>query len=226
MTDRHVIRLFPEPRSTWCTHLNPSHPVPANTTIGSRMDRPWTLTPHQILVHFQVDSTTGLSRSQIAKYKEIHGPNGAHPHFYFSCQEKLTFILNNSSELLDEPPTPIWELVLDQFKDQLVLILLASALVSFVLALVESQEDGSLLGAFVEPLVILLILVANATVGVIQETNAEKAIDVCVLTLLLRLCLYSLDCPRLSRNTLPTKQRSFELAKLSVFMLPSSSLAI
>lgn len=51
----------------------------------------------------------------------------------------------------EEPPTPIWELILEQFKDQLVIILLGSAAVSFVLALFDNEEGWT---AFVDPAVV------------------------------------------------------------------------
>ncbi|KAF8212415.1 hypothetical protein K438DRAFT_1928525 [Mycena galopus ATCC 62051] len=119
------------------------------------MEAPWSQTPAQLLEHFGVHPERGLSSDQAAKHAQVYGKN----------------------ELPEDPSTPLWELILEQFKDQLVLILLASAVISFVLALFEDTEGSGFLGAFVEPSVILLILVANATVGVIQETNAEKAID-------------------------------------------------
>ncbi|KAF9781802.1 E1-E2 ATPase-domain-containing protein [Thelephora terrestris] len=61
---------------------------------------------------------------------------------------------------------------------QLVLNPLASALVSFAFSLVETWEGGSLLGPLDEPLVIFLALLVNATAVIIQETYAQKAIDV------------------------------------------------
>ncbi|PVG02212.1 calcium ATPase [Serendipita vermifera] len=119
------------------------------------MDAAWTRSSDQVLQHFGVEASTGLSSDSVQRHQTIYGRN----------------------ELPEDEPTPLWELILEQFKDQLVLILLASAIISFILALFEDNSETGLLGAFVEPAVILLILVANATVGVIQETKAEKAID-------------------------------------------------
>lgn len=60
-------------------------------------------------------------------------------------------MLIRGTALPEDPPTPIWELILEQFKDQLVIILLGSAAVSFVLALFEDGDDWT---AFVDPAVV------------------------------------------------------------------------
>ncbi|CRK29132.1 hypothetical protein BN1708_015482 [Verticillium longisporum] len=105
----------------------------------------------KVLAHFDVNVKTGLNDDQVASLRSQHGRN----------------------VIPEEPPTPIWELILEQFKDQLVIILLGSAAVSFVLALFDDEEGWS---AFVDPAVILTILILNAVVGVSQESSAEKAI--------------------------------------------------
>ncbi|KAF9956345.1 hypothetical protein BGZ72_002824 [Mortierella alpina] len=116
------------------------------------MNDSFTRTPKVILDHFKVNPDRGLTAAQVQEGLKEHGKN----------------------ELPEEDPTPLWEMILEQFKDQLVIILLVAAAVSFVLAMLEEDDSGT---AFVEPIVILLILIANAAVGVIQESNAEKAIE-------------------------------------------------
>ncbi len=60
----------------------------------------------------------------------------------------------------------------EQFKDVMILILIAAAIVSFVIACVEQNPRE-----FFEPALILLIVVLNAIMGVAQESKAEKALD-------------------------------------------------
>ena len=60
----------------------------------------------------------------------------------------------------------------DQFKDVMILILLAAAAVSFGIAMMEGNPKE-----FFEPALILLIVLLNAVMGVLQESKAEKALD-------------------------------------------------
>jgi P-type Ca2+ transporter type 2A len=120
------------------------------------MEAPWTRTTEEVLKYFNQDEERGYSESQVKSAQEKYGPN----------------------ELPAEEGKPLWKLILEQFDDLLVKILLGAALISFVLAIFEEHhEDESAIGAFVEPLVILMILIANAAVGVWQERNAESAIE-------------------------------------------------
>merc|ERR1711971_99188 len=83
--------------------------------------------------YFRVDVERGLSPGQVEEHKKKYGPN----------------------ELPVEAGKTIFELILEQFDDLLVKILLLAAIISFVLAFFEDDDS---ITAFVEPFVILLIL--------------------------------------------------------------------
>lgn len=64
------------------------------------------------------------------------------------------------------------ELIIEQFEDTLVRILLASAMISFLLAFFDEKSKEEGLKAYVEPFVILTILILNAVIAIWQEQGA------------------------------------------------------
>ena len=77
-------------------------------------------------------------------------------------------------ELAKSASTKMVAVTSKQFDDLLVKILLLAAIISFVLAFFEDNDS---ITAFVEPFVILLVLITNAVVSVWQERDAKDAID-------------------------------------------------
>lgn len=76
------------------------------------------------------------------------------------------------NKLPNPPIKSLWKLILEQFNDRLVQILLAVAMLSGILAFFEND-----IHAFIEPFIIITILVINSLVGIIQNKSAENSLD-------------------------------------------------
>ncbi|EER13086.1 calcium-transporting ATPase sarcoplasmic/endoplasmic reticulum type, putative, partial [Perkinsus marinus ATCC 50983] len=109
----------------------------------------------ETLDFFNVTLEKGLSDAQVQAQAAKFGPN----------------------ELDKTEGKSLLALILEQFDDLMVKILLVAAFISFLLAYFDDENNDEGMLAYVEPLVILLILIANAIVGVWQETNAEAALE-------------------------------------------------
>ena len=102
-----------------------------------------------VLKTLETDAVKGLESKSAEKLREKYGEN----------------------TLTQRKPKSMLRRFFDQFKDVMILILLAAAVVSFVIACVEQNPME-----FFEPALILLIVVLNAIMGVAQESKAEKAL--------------------------------------------------
>lgn len=78
---------------------------------------------------------------------------------------------HGSNKLAEGKKTSIAVRFLKQLADPMIIVLIAAAVVSAILAFVE--EDGS----FTEVIIIMAVVILNAVLGVAQESKAEKAIE-------------------------------------------------
>jgi P-type Ca2+ transporter type 2C len=85
----------------------------------------------------------GLQQVDAAKKLQIHGPN----------------------ELVREKKKPLWLKFIRQFKDFMIIVLMAAAVIS------------GIIGDVTDTVIILIIVMLNAIIGFVQEYRAEKAVE-------------------------------------------------
>ena len=77
---------------------------------------------------------------------------------------------NGKNKLAEGKKNSLLKRFVDQLMDPMIIILLAAAAISGVLAVIEGES-------FTDVIIILAVVIVNAVLGVYQESKAEKAIE-------------------------------------------------
>jgi len=89
-----------------------------------------------------------------------------------SCFEAQQRLKTNGMNLLQEKnKKSSLKKFLSQFNDFMVIVLLLAAFISFGVAYLHDNKD------FIDPVIILIIVLLNAIIGFVQENKAEKSIE-------------------------------------------------
>lgn len=110
----------------------------------------WHSTHHnQVITELNSSETQGLSSAAVAERQQIYGKN----------------------ELRQKEGKNLFQKFLDQLKDFMVIVLIIAAIVSCITSLLTHEPNG-----WIEPVVIIAIVLLNAFLGVVQENKAESAL--------------------------------------------------
>ena len=118
---------------------------------------PWhTHSVERTLELLDSDPRSGLTSQEVEQRQQQYGPN----------------------EIEEAAGRSSWEILLDQFKNIMLLMLIAVAIISGILDLVELRNNGLAEGQvpFKDTIAIMLIVILNGILGYVQESRAEKAL--------------------------------------------------
>ncbi|MEC4892619.1 MAG: cation-translocating P-type ATPase [Oscillatoria sp. PMC 1051.18] len=119
--------------------------------------RPWhSQSVESTLQQLESNPQTGLTSAEVERRLQRYGAN----------------------ELQETGGRSSWQILLDQFNNIMLLMLIAVAIISGILDLIELQNGGGAEGGvpFKDTIAILLIVILNGVLGYLQESRAEKAL--------------------------------------------------
>lgn len=103
----------------------------------------------EVLRKLRTDLNTGLREEQIENISKIYGKN----------------------KLVESKKESLFVKFIKQFDDFMIIILIAAAIISAIMAYIEGTSD------YLDSIIILVIVILNAIMGVAQEAKAEKSLD-------------------------------------------------